>query len=49
MDTHISPIPAISPGPSVAPAAGIAPPGGHYSHAVCHGDLVFVCRGWRWR
>lgn len=22
--------------------AGLAPPGGHYSHAVCHGDLVFV-------
>lgn len=33
MDTPIS---------TLAPAAGLAPPGGHYSHAVCHGDLVFV-------
>ena len=24
------------------PIPSLAPPGGHYSHAVCHGDLVFV-------
>ena len=24
------------------PIPNLAPPGGHYSHAVCHGDLVFV-------
>ena len=23
-------------------APGVAPPGGHYSHAVRHGDLVFI-------
>ena len=25
-----------------APLPTLAPPGGHYRHAVCHGDLVFV-------
>lgn len=25
-----------------APLPPLAPPGGHYRHAVCHGDLVFV-------
>lgn len=25
-----------------APIPALAPPGGHYRHAVCHGDLVFV-------
>lgn len=24
------------------PLPPLAPPGGHYRHAVCHGDLVFV-------
>jgi len=24
------------------PLPTLAPPGGHYRHAVCHGDLVFV-------
>lgn len=24
------------------PPPPLAPPGGHYRHAVCHGDLVFV-------
>jgi reactive intermediate/imine deaminase len=33
MDPRIS-IPAV--------ATGMAAPAGHYSHAVCHGDLVFV-------
>lgn len=25
-----------------APIPALAPPGGHYRHAVCHGDFVFV-------
>lgn len=31
-----------TPNSTLAPPLGIAPPGGHYSHAVCHGGLVFV-------